>query len=137
MFLAIFLHEITLYAIDIHKNRFITPFLTLKTHFQKRPSIGLNFLEHLRLGHIRVCVCICILRNVFVVRWSFSALQDISYLPISSFVSSTSIKPFVSTASIKKYIVLCNQGFTYLWKSQMCPSKKTNITNRYNRKHQK
>ena len=63
--------------------------------------------------------------------------QDISYLPISSFVSSTSIKPFVSTASIKKYIVLCNQGFTYLWKSQMCPSKKTNIANRYNRKHQK
>ena len=50
--------------------------------------------------------------------------QDISYLPISSFVSSTSIKPFVSTASIKKYIVLCNQGFKYLWKSQMCPCKK-------------
>jgi len=43
----------------------------------------------------------------------------------------------VGLRSIKKYIVLCNQGFTYLWKSQMCPSKKTNITNRYNRKHQK
>ena len=48
VFLAIFMHEITLYAIDIHKNRFITPFLTLKNHFGKRTSIRPRIVQHPR-----------------------------------------------------------------------------------------
>ena len=35
MFLANFLHEITLYAVDIDKKRFMTPLLTLLNHFGK------------------------------------------------------------------------------------------------------
>ena len=54
VFLAISMHEITLYAIDIHKNRFITPFLTLKNHFGKRTSIRLRIVQHPRLCHIGV-----------------------------------------------------------------------------------
>ena len=47
VFSATFLHEITLYAIDIDKKRFKTHLLTLQNHFERRPSIGLNFLEQL------------------------------------------------------------------------------------------
>ena len=52
MFSATFWHEITLYAIDIDKKRFRTPFLALQNHFENRPSTGLNFPQHLRMTHI-------------------------------------------------------------------------------------
>ena len=38
-----FQHEITLYAIDIDKKRFRTPFLKLLNHFENRPSTILDF----------------------------------------------------------------------------------------------
>ena len=50
--LAISMHEITLYAIDIHKNRFITPFLTLKNHFGKQTSIRPRIVQHPRPCHM-------------------------------------------------------------------------------------
>ena len=36
----------------LDKKRFRTPFLTLQNHFEKQPSIGLNFLEQQQLSHI-------------------------------------------------------------------------------------
>ena len=39
------------YILYIDKGRFRTPFLTLKNHFENRPSTILNFLEHMQLSH--------------------------------------------------------------------------------------
>ena len=52
MFSATFWHEITLYAIDIDKKRFRTPFLTLYNHFENWPFTILEFPQHLRMTHI-------------------------------------------------------------------------------------
>ena len=51
MFLATFLYEVTLYAIDIDKNRFKTAFLTLENHFKIRTSIAPSSLQHLQVRH--------------------------------------------------------------------------------------
>ena len=52
MFSATFWHEITLYAIDIDKKRFRTPFLTLLNHFENRTSIAPKFSQQKQLCHI-------------------------------------------------------------------------------------
>ena len=54
VFSATFWHEITLYAIDIDKKRFRTPFLTLYNHFENRPSTRLDYPQHLRMTHIKI-----------------------------------------------------------------------------------
>jgi len=46
------MHENTLYAIAIHKNRFITPFLILWSHFENRTKNLLSILQLLRTCHI-------------------------------------------------------------------------------------
>ena len=51
VFSATFWHEITMFAIDIDKKRFRTLFLTLKNHFENRPSTRLNFPQHLKMTH--------------------------------------------------------------------------------------
>ena len=68
MFLAISMHEITLYAIDIHKNRFITPFLTLKNHFGKRTSMRPRIVQHPRPCHMRM--------RIMQVSDAFEVLQE-------------------------------------------------------------
>ena len=45
-------HGNTLYAIAIHKNRSITPFLTLWSHFENRTKTLLSILQLLRTCHI-------------------------------------------------------------------------------------
>ena len=52
VFINFYAHEITLYAIDMHKNMFITPFLTLWNHFENQTPIAPPFLQHLRPCHI-------------------------------------------------------------------------------------
>ena len=52
VFLMISVHGNTLYAIAIHKNRSITPFLTLWSHFENRTKKTPHFLQHLRPCHI-------------------------------------------------------------------------------------
>ena len=51
--LKLVLHEITLYAIDMHKNRFIKPFLILWNHFENRNSITHSSPQHLHLHHMK------------------------------------------------------------------------------------
>ena len=46
-------HGNTLYAIAIHKNRSITPFLTLWSHFENRTKKTLSILQLLRTCHIQ------------------------------------------------------------------------------------
>ena len=48
VFLMISVHGNTLYAIAIHKNRSITPFLTLWSHFENRTKKTLSILQLLR-----------------------------------------------------------------------------------------
>ena len=45
-------HGNTLYAIAIHKNRSITPFLTLWSHFENRTKNLLSILQLLRTCHM-------------------------------------------------------------------------------------
>ena len=45
------MHENTLYAIAIHKNRFKTPFLTLWSHFENQAKNLLSILQLLRTCH--------------------------------------------------------------------------------------
>ena len=45
------MHENTLYAIAIHKNRFKTPFLTLWSHFENQTKNLLSILQLLRTCH--------------------------------------------------------------------------------------
>ena len=52
VFLMISVHGNTLYAIAIHKNRSITPFLTLWSHFENRTKKTLSILQLLRTCHI-------------------------------------------------------------------------------------
>ena len=52
VFLMISVHGNTLYAIAIHKNRSITPFLTLWSHFENRTKKTLSILQLLRTYHI-------------------------------------------------------------------------------------
>ena len=51
-FPMISMHENTLYAIAIHKNRSITPFLTLWSHFENRTKKTLSILQLLRTYHM-------------------------------------------------------------------------------------
>ena len=52
VFLMVSVHGNTLYAIAIHKNRSITPFLTLWSHFENRTKKTLSILQLLRTYHI-------------------------------------------------------------------------------------
>ena len=61
VFLMVSVHGNTLYAIAIHKNRSITPFLTLWSHFENRTKKTLSILQLLRTYHINLTV-----DNVFV-----------------------------------------------------------------------
>ena len=55
VFLMISVHGNTLYAIAIHKNMFITPFLTLWSHFENQTKNLLSILQLLRTCHTLIC----------------------------------------------------------------------------------
>ena len=52
MFLANFLHEITLYAIGRNEKRFITSSFTLENHFENRTFIAPTSPQHLQVRNI-------------------------------------------------------------------------------------
>ena len=69
VFLMISVHGNTLYAIAIHKNRSITPFLTLWSHFENRTKKTLSILQLLRTYHISVWFCLFRGRFTAFHRW--------------------------------------------------------------------
>ena len=71
------MHENTLYAIAIHKKRFIKPFLILWSHFENRTKNLLSILQLLRTCHIYN------INNIFNfchISTSRSTISDIKYI---------------------------------------------------------
>ena len=58
VFLMISVHGNTLYAIAIHKNRSITPFLTTWSHFENRTKNLIRILQLLRTCHININIAL-------------------------------------------------------------------------------
>ena len=79
-----------MYAIDIDKKRFRTPFLALWNHFENRPSIRLNFPQHLRMTHITTIMIFCVKRVLYVYLW---------WLSLSNFCALISVVPALADLS--------------------------------------
>ena len=60
-------HGNTLYAIAIHKNRSITPFLTLRSHFENRTKNTLSILQLLRTCHMGAWTCLPFACRAFLI----------------------------------------------------------------------